>query len=75
MVFLYLENAWCLILVNDIRYPDDLALLTSSETNLQTLLNTLQMLSKKLGLNLNINKTKVMAVSKKSPEPLISIRD
>ena len=60
--------------INNIRYADDTVLLASSEAGLQMLVNIVQISSEKFGLKLNINKTKVMAMSKQSPnEPSISI--
>ena len=49
-------------------------LLASSEAGLKVLLNAVQLSSENFGLNLNINKTKVMVMFKQSPdEPSISI--
>ena len=61
--------------LNNIRYADDIVLLASLMAGLQVglLLNAVQSSSEKFGLNLNINKTKVMVMSKQSPgEPSIS---
>ena len=58
--------------INNIRYADDTVLLASSEAGLQMLVNIVQTSSEKFGLKLNINKTKVMVMSKQSPnEPLL----
>ena len=60
--------------INNIRYADDTVLLASSGAGLQMLVNIVQISSEKFGLKLNINKTKVMVMSKQSPnEPSISI--
>jgi len=59
-------------LTDNIRYADDTVLLASSEAGLQMLVNIVQTSSEKFGLKLNINKTKVMVMSKQSPnEPLL----
>jgi len=60
--------------INNIRCADDTVLLASSETGLQILVNIVHTSSKRFGLNLNINTTKVMVMSKQSPnEPSISL--
>jgi len=60
--------------INNIRCADDTVLLASSETGLQILVNIVHTSSKRFGLKLNINTTKVMVMSKQSPnEPSISL--
>ena len=60
--------------INNIRYADDAVLLSSSEADLQMLLNVVQTSSEEFGLKLNINRTKSIAMSKQSPnESSISI--
>jgi len=60
--------------INNIRYADDAVLLSSSEADLQMLLNVVQTSSEEFGLKLNINRTKAIVMSKQSPnESSISI--
>ena len=47
--------------VNKLRYADDTTLMAESEQELKSLLMTVKEESKKVGLNLNIQKTKIMA--------------
>ena len=47
--------------INNLRYADDTTLMAESEEELQSLLMKVKMESKKVGLNLNIQKTKIMA--------------
>lgn len=49
--------------VNNIRYADDTAVLADNANDLQTLLNQVNEASERLGLRINISKTKVMVVS------------
>jgi len=53
--------------INNIRYADDAVLLSSSEADLQMLLNVVQTSSEEFGLKLNINRTKAILMSKQSP--------
>ena len=46
---------------NNLRYADDTTLLAESEEELKSLLMKVKMESKKVGLKLNIQKTKIMA--------------
>ena len=46
---------------NNLRYADDTTLMTESEEELKSLLLKLKEESKKAGLKLNIQKTKIMA--------------
>ena len=47
--------------INHLRYADDTALMAESEEELKSLLMKVKEESEKVGLNLNIQKTKVMA--------------
>ena len=49
--------------INDIRYADDTTLMEESEEELKSLLMTVKEESEKVGLKLNIQKTKIMAYS------------
>ena len=47
--------------INNLRYADDTTLMAESEEELKSLLMTVKEESKKVDLNLNIQKTKIMA--------------
>ena len=47
--------------INNLRYADDTTLMTESEEELKSLLMEMKEESEKVGLKLNIQKTKVMA--------------
>ena len=47
--------------INNLRYVDDTTLMAESEEELKSLLNKLKEESEKVGLKLNIQKTKIMA--------------
>ena len=47
--------------INNLRYADDTTLMTESEEELKSLLIKLRVESEKVGLKLNIQKTKIMA--------------
>ena len=49
--------------INNLRYTDDTILMAESEEELKSLLMKLKEESEKLGLKLNIQKTKIMASS------------
>ena len=49
--------------INNLRYADDTTLMTESEEELKSLLMKVKEESEKVGLKLNIQKTKVMASS------------
>ena len=49
--------------INNLRYPDDTTLMAESEEDLKNLLMKVKEESKKAGLKLNIEKTKIMASS------------
>ena len=48
---------------NNLRYPDDTTLMAESEEELKSLLMKVKEESEKVGLKLNIQKTKIMASS------------
>ena len=50
--------------VNNHRYADDITLMAESEEELQSLLMKMKEESEKVGLRLNIQKTKIMASGK-----------
>ena len=47
--------------INDLRYADDTTLMAESEEELKSLLMKMKEKSEKVGLKLNIQKTKIMA--------------
>ena len=47
--------------INNLRYTDDITLMAESEEELESLLMKLKEESEKVGLKLNIQKTKIMA--------------
>ena len=47
--------------INNLRYADDLTLMAESEKELKSLLMKVKEESEKVGLKLNIQKTKIMA--------------
>ena len=49
--------------INNLRYADDATLMAESEEELKSLLMTVKEESEKVGLKLNIQKTKIMASS------------
>ena len=49
--------------INNLRYADDTTLMAESEEELKSLFMKVQVESKKVGLKLNIQKTKIMASS------------
>ena len=49
--------------INNLRYADDTTLTTESEEELKSLLMKVKVESEKVGLKLNIQKTKIMASS------------
>ena len=49
--------------INNLRYADDTTLMGESEEELKSLLMKMKEKSKKVGLKLNIQKTKIMASS------------
>ena len=49
--------------ISNLRYADDTTLMAESEEELKSLLNKMKEESEKVGLKLNIHKTKIMASS------------
>ena len=49
--------------INDLRYADDTTLMAESEEDPESLLMKMKVESEKVGLKLNIQKTKIMASS------------
>ena len=49
--------------INNLRHADDTTLMTESEEELESLLMKVKKKSEKVGLKLNIQKTKIMAFS------------
>ena len=49
--------------INNLRYADDITLMAESEEELKSLLMKVKVESEKVGLKLNIQKTKIMASS------------
>ena len=47
--------------INNLRYADDITLMAESEEELKSLLMKVKVESEKVGLKLNIQKTKIMA--------------
>ena len=47
--------------INNLRYADDITLMEESEEELKSLLMKVKVESEKVGLKLNIQKTKIMA--------------
>ena len=47
--------------INNLRYADDTTLMTENEKELESLLMKVKVESEKVGLQLNIQKTKIMA--------------
>ena len=50
--------------INNVRYADDTTLMAESEEELKSLLMKVKEESEKVGLKLNIQKTKIMATSR-----------
>ena len=57
MFFVHLRN------INNLRYADDTTLMAESEEELKSLLMKVKEESEKVGLKLNIQKTKIMVSS------------
>ena len=53
--------------INNLRYADDITLMAESEEELKSLLMKVKEKSEKVGLKLNIQKTKMMASSPITP--------
>lgn len=52
--------------INNLRYADDTVLITNNQEDLQSLVNTVKENSEINGLEMNVKKTKVMVMSKKT---------
>ena len=50
--------------INNLRYADDTALIAKSETKLQEIVNCVKEKSSQAGLDMNVNKTKTMMISR-----------
>jgi len=48
-------------MITNLRYADDIILLATSEAELQELVDRLDQVSRRYSLNINVDKTKVMA--------------
>lgn len=59
--------------INNLRYADDTVLIAESDSALQTILNKVVEESRLKGLMLNLSKTEVMVISKKTQPPRFSI--
>ena len=57
----YLEHQDCRENINNLRYADDTTLMAESKEKLKSLLMKVKKESEKVGLKLNIQKTKIMA--------------
>ena len=60
-------------LLRDLRYADDTALLSTTESGLEKLINTVKEHSEVKGLKLNVKKTKIMDVDTCDQSAVISI--
>ena len=60
--------------INNIRYADDTVLIAHSSQQLQLIFNRVKEESERKGLNINIGKTKTMALPKNSPAPRFQLR-
>ena len=56
--------------INHLRYADDTTLMAESEEELKSLLMKVKVESEKVGLKLNIQKTKIMASSPITPQEI-----
>lgn len=62
-------------LINNLRFADDTAIISDDPAGLQHMLNKLTVEGESLGLKINVEKTKVMTVSKRIiPPPPIAIK-
>ena len=52
----------CILHINNLRYADDTTLMAENEEELKSLLMKVKVESEKVGLKLNIQKTKIMAI-------------
>jgi hypothetical protein len=51
-------------MINSIRYADDKAIVANSERGLQELIDSINMVTQKYGMKINVKKTKVMCISR-----------
>ena len=58
--------------INNLRYADDTTLMAESEEELKSLLMKVKEKSKKVGLKLNIQKTKIMVSGPSPVDPILS---
>ena len=61
--------------INNLRYADDTTLMAESEEELKSLLMKMQEESEKVGLKLNIQKTKIMASGPINGETMETVAD
>ena len=61
--------------INNLRYADDTTLMAESEEELKSLLMKVKVESEKLGLKLNIQKTKIMASGQIDGETVETVSD
>ena len=61
--------------INNLRYADDTSLMAESDKELKSLLMKVREESKKAGLKLNIQKTKIMASSPITSWQIVEERD
>ena len=66
--------------INNLRYADDITIMAESEEELKSLLMKVKVKSEKVGLKLNIQKTKIMASGpitswKMNGEAMETVRD
>jgi hypothetical protein len=60
--------------INNIRYADDTVVLAESELELQELITTLNSISQDFGLEINIQKTKTMVISKTEKQHNVAVK-
>ena len=60
--------------INNIRYADDTVLIADSQEKLQDILTTVKEASEAKGLTINVDKTEVMVISKKTQVPRCDVR-
>jgi hypothetical protein len=60
-------------IINNLRYADDTVLMAESEKELQDLVVQVDTSSRELGLDINLQKTKTMVISKTEEKPKINV--
>ena len=60
-------------LINNLRFADDIVLITESESDLQTIVNAVHQTSSNFGLKINILKTEVQVISRRRQDIRIHI--